>query len=232
MQTKDLLVKLLSQAGAALNDVSTQSHRPKLLLKVAPDLTASELTDIAAAVRTGGVDGVIVSNTTIARPSSLSHRKFSRPFCIYNCSFDEIANKTEIGGLSGPPLKPLSLAALRTLRAHLPPSIALIGSGGISTGADALEFARAGASFVQIYTAFGYDGPGTARRIKDEIAAQLRKEGTTWEKVVAKGVKEFAGTAIIGEGEKKEGESGVKQLIEEAEHLKGLLDKLAGSFSS
>ncbi|CCO31852.1 dihydroorotate oxidase [Rhizoctonia solani AG-1 IB] len=81
----------------------------------------------------------------------------------------------EIGGLSGPPLLPLSLKALKALRAHLPSDIPIIGCGGISSGADALEFARAGASSIQLYTAFGYTGVGTARRIKDELSDELQR---------------------------------------------------------
>ena len=85
-----------------------------------------------------------------------------------------------------------SLAALRILRGHLPASVPLIGCGGIFTGADALEYARAGASFVQIYTAFGYDGVGACRRIKDEIDEELKKEGITWAEVVRKAVEELS----------------------------------------
>ena len=101
-----------------------------------------------------------------------------------------LANKVEAGGLSGPPLKPLSLTTLRTLRGLLPASVPLIGCGGISSGADALEFARAGAAAVQLYTAFGYQGPGTARHIKDELTELLRKEGKTWREVVREAVVE------------------------------------------
>ena len=86
------------------------------------------------------------------------------------------ANKSETGGLSGVPLKEYSLIALRTLRSHLPASIPLIGCGGISTGADALEYAKAGASLVQVYTGFGYDGAGACRRIKDQLVEALEKE--------------------------------------------------------
>ena len=78
MQSRTLLQELLSGVVAARDEVSTassHSHRPKLLLKIAPDLTESEVADVAAAVlATGGIDGVIVSNTTIQRPPSLSDR--------------------------------------------------------------------------------------------------------------------------------------------------------------
>lgn len=99
-----------------------------------------------------------------------------------------------MGGLSGAPLKPRTLQTLKTLRAHVPASIPLIGCGGIRTGADALEFGRAGASLIQVYTGFGYDGAGTCRRIKDELESLLRAENTTWKAVVDDSVKKLSWT--------------------------------------
>lgn len=95
----------------------------------------------------------------------------------------------------------------------------IIGCGGISTGADALEFARAGAALVQVYTSFGYDGPGVVRRIKDEIVQELRKEGKTWKQIVDEGVQKSA-------WKQPKGEEAVTMLIKEAEHLKELVDRL------
>ncbi|EJF59337.1 hypothetical protein DICSQDRAFT_89420 [Dichomitus squalens LYAD-421 SS1] len=215
MQSRALLQELLSGVVATRDEVtatSSHSHRPRLLVKIAPDLTEPEITDVAAAVlATGGIDGVIVSNTTIQRPPSLSD-----------------PNKVEVGGLSGPPLKPLSLTTLRTLRGLLPASVPLIGCGGISSGVDALEFARAGAAAVQLYTAFGYQGPGTARQIKDELTELLRKEGKTWREVVREAVAEHS----LREQQPAEshapsgGESSVHVLTQEAQKLKQLLDEL------
>ena len=134
------------------------------------------------------------------------------------------ANKSETGGLSGPPLKHLSLTTLRTLRGLLPASVPLIGCGGISSGADALEFARAGAAAVQLYTAFGYQGPGAARAIKDELVELLRKEGTTWREVVRGAVEQHSfrepppPPPVV--------EPTVEVLHQEAEELKRLLDGL------
>lgn len=139
------------------------------------------------------------------------------------------ANKSETGGLSGVPLKEYSLIALRTLRSHLPASIPLIGCGGISTGADALEYAKAGASLVQVYTGFGYDGAGACRRIKDQLVEALEKEGTTWGEVVKRAVNELSAKPSEQEGKSVRvtpDEGSVKQLIEEAEELKNLLDRL------
>ena len=137
-----------------------------------------------------------------------------------------------MGGLSGAPLKNLSLTALRTLRSHLPSSIPLIGCGGIFTGADAIEYAKAGASLVQIYTGFGYDGAGACRRIKDQVIDSLEKEGKTWAELVNTAVEQFSiktGSKPLLVSEVAPGEGSVSTLIEEAEELKKLLDRLGES---
>ncbi|KZV92843.1 hypothetical protein EXIGLDRAFT_717813 [Exidia glandulosa HHB12029] len=203
LQQREALEKLLGAVTAARNETE---RKPRIVLKVAPDLSENELADVAAAVTACGIDGVIVSNTTVQRPFSLAS-----------------PNKAEIGGLSGPPLRPLSLRAVRTLRQHLPPTVALIGCGGISSGADALEFARAGASAVQLYTSFAYDGPGAPRRIKDELAALLRKEGKTWSQVVNEAVETLSHGA--------EDRRSIRAMIAEAERLRARADKLGESIA-
>lgn len=137
------------------------------------------------------------------------------------------ANKFEQGGLSGPPLKPYALATLRTLRGLLPASIPLIGCGGIASGADALEYARAGASAVQLYTSFGYGGPGVCRQVKDELTALLRQQGTTWAQVVRESVAQHSLKDAPKEKEAEVArEPSVPLLLEEAEELKRLVDEL------
>ncbi|KAL1943021.1 hypothetical protein VTO73DRAFT_4692 [Trametes versicolor] len=214
MQSRSLLQELLAGVTAARDEVttaSTHSRRPKILLKIAPDLTETEVADIAAAVlATAGVDGVIVSNTTVRRPTGVSD-----------------PNKFEQGGLSGPPLKPYALATLRALRALLPASVPLIGCGGIASGADALEYARAGASAVQLYTSFGYGGPGVCRQVKDELTALLRQQGTTWAQVVRESVAQHSLKDVLKEKKVEvPREPSVRLLVEEAEELKRLLDEL------
>jgi dihydroorotate dehydrogenase len=97
--------------------------------------------------------------------------------------------------------------------------VPIIGCGGISSGADALAFARAGASCIQLYTAFGYDGAGTCGRIKDELAEELARSGTTWRAIVEHAVRENA--AVPPQ------RAGVQQLVRQAEELQVLLNELA-----
>lgn len=150
-------------------------------------------------------------------------RCFCPPPVLTNCS----ANKSESGGLSGAPLKQYSLAAVRTLRKNLPARIPLIGCGGIFTGADALDYAKAGATLVQVYTGFGYDGAGACRRIKDELVDELTKEGLTWEDVVKKAVSDLSLKEGAREREPNaDANPSLGQLIAEAEELRRLLDQL------
>ncbi|KAH9941478.1 Dihydroorotate dehydrogenase-domain-containing protein [Amylocystis lapponica] len=213
---KDLLTSVI-KARDELVSAEGVTRRPKLLLKIAPDLDEAQVIDIATTVQNSSVDGVIVSNTTVQRPYRLRSQY-----------------KDEAGGLSGTPLKPYSLATLRTLRAHLPTSVPIIGCGGISSGADALEFARAGASAVQVYTSFGYDGVGACRRIKDELTAALRAEGTTWNEVVSRATAELSWKepAPAPREAPRADEGTVAQLIEEAKELKSLLDGLGERMAS
>jgi dihydroorotate dehydrogenase len=106
----------------------------------------------------------------------------------------------------------------------------------VRSGADALEFASVGASAVQMYTAFGYDGPGAARRVKDELTELLKKEGKTWSQVVREAVEQTAlkQPAVVGQllgavvvKEPKEPQTEIDKLISEAKELESKLDALA-----
>ena len=129
------------------------------------------------------------------------------------------ANSAEQGGLSGAPLQPLSLKVVRDLRRRLPAHVPIIGCGGISSGADALAFALAGASCVQLYTVFGYDGAGACRRIKDELTEELARRNTTWRAIVERAVLENAADPSESVD--------VQQLIRQADELHVVLDELA-----
>lgn len=139
---------------------ATVPVRPPLLVKVAPDLPEGALEAIVETAVSHGVDGLIVSNTTVARPHALRG-----------------PHAAEAGGLSGPPLMAPSTALLARAHRFAAGRLTLIGCGGVSTGADVLAKLRAGASLVQLYTAFSYDGPALIPRLKRELLAALRAEG-------------------------------------------------------
>jgi len=139
--------------------------RPKLLVKVAPDLSEDGLRSVADTALEEGVDGLIVSNTTIRRPPGLRS-----------------ANAHQAGGLSGAPLRPFAQAALLAVARHVASRgaatrLTLIGVGGIATGEDILARIRAGASLVQLYTEFAYAGPALVPRLKRELLAAMDRQG-------------------------------------------------------
>lgn len=140
-------------------DAAAGRHVP-LLVKIAPDLADEDVADVAALALELQLDGIICTNTTISRdglhsPSALVAEKGA-------------------GGLSGAPLKARSLAVLRQLKAAVGERLTLISVGGVETGAEVQERLDAGATLVQGYTAFLYEGPFWAARINKELAA-LRK---------------------------------------------------------
>ena len=157
LQSRDALAGLIA---AVLEERAQLTQHPPLLLKIAPDLTDADRQDIAEVALGSGLDGLIVSNTTIARPQGLDPR-FSQ----------------EIGGLSGRPLFAPATETLRDLYRRTGGKLPIIGVGGIASAADAYAKIRAGASLVQLYTALVFEGPGIIRRIKDGLAALLARDG-------------------------------------------------------
>ena len=145
---------------AILQAVMAVPGRPPIFVKVAPDLLPGALDSIVAVAVEAGVAGLIVSNTTIARPADLRGR-----------------HAGQTGGLSGPPLLAPSTAILAQAWRLAAGRLVLIGCGGVATGAEALAKLRAGAQLVQLYTAFAVHGPALLPRIKRELAAALRQEG-------------------------------------------------------
>lgn len=156
-QELDDLLGRLHETRAEM--VSTGLRSFPLLLKIAPDLTDEDKADIAAAAHEFSLDGLIVSNTTISRPQGLQGKHI-----------------TETGGLSGAPLKSLSLSVLKEMYKATNGKIPLIGVGGIETAEDALTRIKAGASLLQLYTAMVYRGPYIAHEIGQELAELLRKQ--------------------------------------------------------
>ena len=155
LQNRDELARLLG----TLIEAREKMQRLPILLKIAPDLDAAALDDIAQVVLASGIEGLIVSNTTIARPPLTS------------------AQAGEQGGLSGAPLFRPSTDILRQMRSRVGSRIVLVGVGGIASGADAYAKIRAGASLVQLYSALVYEGPGLVTRIKRELANLLARDG-------------------------------------------------------
>lgn len=151
------LAALLAAVVAAR---AAQTSRPPVLLKIAPDLADADLAAIAEVAVDAGIDGLIVGNTTVARPPSLPAR-FAR----------------ETGGLSGRPLFEPSTAVLRRMAGLVAGRLPLIAVGGIASGADAYAKIRAGATLVQLYSALVFEGPGLVARIKAELAARLKADG-------------------------------------------------------
>ena len=158
LQTKAALEELLGRLAEARDNLPAAGRVP-MFLKVAPDLEDGEVEAIVETVVANGLHGIIVSNTTITRPSLASK------------------HAGEAGGLSGAPLTQLSTQMLGLFHHAAAGRVALIGAGGIGSGEDAYAKLRAGASAVQLYSAMVFGGPGLITRIKRELAACLRRDG-------------------------------------------------------
>ena len=154
LQAADRLAAIL-----AAIDREAPRH-PPLLVKLAPDLDPTDLPGIVQACVTGGAAGLVVSNTTTARPPGLRS-----------------GNAPQAGGLSGAPLFAPSTALLARVARLAAGRLVLVGVGGVSEGRHALAKLRAGASLVQIYTGFALHGPALVPRIKRQLAAALRQDG-------------------------------------------------------
>ncbi|NBB83798.1 MAG: quinone-dependent dihydroorotate dehydrogenase, partial [Alphaproteobacteria bacterium] len=159
LQSRAALARLIEAVQAAREEAGAA---PPILLKIAPDLTPQDIEDIARVALDTRLDGLIIANTTIARPDDLP------------------AHLTDLGGgMSGRPLLAPSTALLRQMARLTERRVPLIGVGGIASGADAYAKIRAGATLVQLYTALIYDGPGLVGRIKADLAAHLAADGFT-----------------------------------------------------
>jgi dihydroorotate dehydrogenase len=155
LQDKEPLMALLKELQLENTKYSKRknSDRKPILLKIAPDLTESQLLDIIEIVDTTKIDGVIATNTTITRENLQSH----------------VLLAEEAGGLSGKPLKHKSTEVIRFLAEKSKKSFPIIGVGGIHSAADALEKLEAGADLIQLWTGFVYEGPGLVKKINEAI---------------------------------------------------------------
>ena len=149
-----------AQLGAILEAVAKLENKPQLLVKIAPDLSHEGLAAVVETCVAHGVQGLIVGNTTITRPPELRSSR-----------------AREAGGLSGAPLFPLSNLVLARAFLLARGRLTLIGAGGVFSGADALTKIRAGASLVQLYTAFAWHGPAVIERIKADLTTGLKAAG-------------------------------------------------------
>ncbi|KAI9500681.1 dihydroorotate dehydrogenase [Coemansia spiralis] len=152
---------------------SMQDYRPPVVIKIGPDNNSDQLKVIAQLAIDYRVDGIITTNTTLARPAGL---------------VDPEDTAREEGGLSGQPLREMALATTREMYRLTKGRVPIIGCGGISTAQDAFEFGKAGATAVQLYTSMTFGGPGKAREVKDGLVDLLK--GRKW-------------TDIIGEDSRK-----------------------------
>lgn len=140
---------------ALIAAVLDEARMTPVFVKVAPDLDMASIDGIARVALDGGIAGLIVSNTTLARPVA----------------------SAEAGGLSGAPLFAPSTEVLRSFAKATGKALPLIGAGGVGSGVQAYAKLRAGASAVQLYTALIYHGPGLVGRIKADLAALLHRDG-------------------------------------------------------
>ncbi|CAD6996129.1 dihydroorotate dehydrogenase (quinone), mitochondrial [Ceratitis capitata] len=161
LQGKKELEELLKAIIVARNSLPVNNKVP-ILLKIAPDLTKKDMKDIVSVINKNAcrVEGIIVSNTTLSREN-----------------LKEVELAGESGGLSGAPIRSKSTQLIADIYAQTNGNIPIIGVGGISSGKDALEKLEAGASYLQFYTAFIYEGPPVVTRIKKELSQLLEEKG-------------------------------------------------------
>lgn len=161
LQQAALLDDLLAKVIDARERVRAKAGDSPVLVKIAPDLSLAELDEVVQVARSRRVDGMIVANTTLARPSALR----------------EQAKAKEQGGLSGRPLFRLSTRMVAETYVRVEGAFPLVGVGGIDSGGAALTKIRAGASLIQIYSSLVYKGLGLIEDIKRDLASTLLRTG-------------------------------------------------------
>jgi dihydroorotate dehydrogenase len=160
LQGRAEIENVLGRCAAARDAKAGAAKKTPLLVKIAPELTESEMADIVAAARVAGIDGFIVANTTTLRPDTLRS-----------------PHRAEAGGLSGRPLTEMTTRCVAAIYRLTEGKTPIVGSGGIASGAHAYAKIKAGASLVQLYSALVFHGPGLVQAIKRDLAAMLRADG-------------------------------------------------------
>jgi dihydroorotate dehydrogenase len=161
LQQASVLDDLLARVIDARNRVAPTAGPTPVLLKIAPDLSLSDLDDVVGIARSRGADGMIVGNTTVARPPSLRDTR----------------SAAEAGGLSGRPLYLLANRMLAETYVRVEDVFPLVGAGGIDSGDSALAKMRAGASLIQVYSGLVFRGLGLIAEIKAVLTAALDRSG-------------------------------------------------------
>ena len=161
LQQSAALDDLLARVIDARERVRKNAGDSPVLLKIAPDLSLAELDDVVHIARSRRVDGMVVANTTLARPSTLRESNRAK----------------EQGGLSGRPLFRLSTRMVAETYVRAEGAFPLIGVGGIDSGGAALTKIRAGASLIQLYSSLIYKGLGLVEDIKNDLASTLLRTG-------------------------------------------------------
>ena len=161
LQQSAALDDLLAKVIDARERVRKNAGDSPVLLKIAPDLSLTELDDVVHIARSRRVDGMIVANTTLARPSTLRESNRAK----------------EQGGLSGRPLFRLSTRMVAETYVRAEGAFPLIGVGGIDSGGAALTKIRAGASLIQLYSSLIYKGLGLVENIKNDLSSTLLRTG-------------------------------------------------------
>ena len=159
LQQAGALDDLLARVVETRDRVSKNAGPVPVLLKIAPDLTLGDLDDVVGVARARRVDGMIVGNTTLARPNFLRERETAR----------------QAGGLSGRPLFKLSTRMLAETYVRAESAFPLIGAGGVDSGSTAIAKIKAGASLIQLYTGLVFRGLGLVSEIKTDLLAALRR---------------------------------------------------------
>lgn len=180
LQAENVLDDLVARTLQSRDEACIGRKRTPVLVKIAPDLTQPELDGMIAVALKRGIDGMIISNTTVARPATLMN-----------------AAKNETGGLSGRPLFAPSTQLLAQAFLRIEGKMPLIGVGGIESVETAWTKISAGASLIQFYTAMVYKGPGLVREITQGLAEKLKANGMA---TISEAVGRDAGRLARGEG--------------------------------
>jgi dihydroorotate dehydrogenase len=163
LQERKFLEEILATLNRANQDLAAKFQMPvrPVFVKIAPDLAYSKIDEVLDVVEAAKINGIIAVNTTVQRENLLSGRKLI----------------SEAGGLSGKPLQKASTEIIRYIYRNTQRRLIIIGCGGIFNADDAYEKIKAGASLIQIYTGFIYEGPSISKKINRGLVRLIQKDG-------------------------------------------------------